>query len=172
MNLQSYRKHKSYQKQPTNNTNENTPDLTFLLPSMVNTNKFHLLQLTPETINSSTLSINNDQTPEQPTTPLIPQQQQPEAYQIIRLHKRSFIDTGCLNNATTTEKENIALSMLQQLGKYDPSDKYVKTYRNRNIIKLYKKYTEEKLTKTNVLLRIYQYKQDINIRVDKNKNNK
>ena len=62
--------------------------------------------------------------------------------------------------------------MLQQLGKYDPSDKYVKTYRNRNIIKLYKKYNEEKLTKTNVLLRIYQYKQDINIRVDKNKNNK
>ena len=143
---------------------------------MVNTNKFHLLQLTPEPINSSTPSINNDETPEIPTTPLIPQQQQQqhEAYQIaLRLHKRSFIDTGCLNNATTTEKENIiALSMLQQLGKYDPSDKYVKTYKNRNIIKLYKKYTEEKTTKTNALLKIYQYIQDISIRVDKNKNNK
>ena len=119
---------------------------------MINTNKFHLLQLTPEPINSSTPSINNDETPEIPTTPLIPQQQQQqhEAYQIaLRLHKRSFIDTGCLNNATATEKENIiALSMLQQLGKYDPSDKYVKTYTNRNI-KLYKKYTAEKTAKTN-----------------------
>ena len=102
---------------------------------MVNTNKFHLLQLTPEPINSSTPSINNDETPEIPTTPLIPQQQQQqhEAYQIaLRL----------------------------------------KTYKNRNIIKLYKKYTEEKTTKTNALLKIYQYIQDINIRVDKNKNNK
>ena len=62
--------------------------------------------------------------------------------------------------------------MLQQLGKYDPSEKYVKTYKNRNIIKLYNKYTKEKTTKTNALLKIYQYIQDINIRVDQNKNNK
>ena len=140
---------------------------------MVNTNKFHLVQLTPEPINSSTPSINNDETPEIPKTPLIPpQQQQQEAYQIaLRLHRRSFIDTGCLNNATTTEKENIiALSMLQQLGKYDPSD--LKTYKNRNITKLYKKYTKKKTTKTNALLKIYQYIQDISIRVDKYKNNK
>ena len=142
---------------------------------MVNTNKFHLLQLTPQPINSSTPSMNNDETPEIPTTPLIPQQQQQhEAYQTaLRLQKRSFIDTGCLNNATTTEKENIiALSILQQLGKYDLSHKYVKNYKNRNITKLYKKYTEEKTTKTNALLKIYQYIQDISIRVDKNKNSK
>lgn len=52
----------------------------------------------------------------------------------------NFVDTGCLNNATTKEKENdLALSMYYKLGKYDPLDKYVKTYKNKDIIKLYKK---------------------------------
>ena len=90
-----------------------------------------------------------------------------------KLHKRTFVDTGCLTNTTTTDKENIiALSMHHTLGKFDPSDKYVQTYRNRNIIKLYKNITEEKLTKTNTLVRIYLYIHAINIRmIDKNKNN-
>ena len=52
----------------------------------------------------------------------------------------NFRDTACLNNITATGKENtLALAMYYKLGKFDPSDKHVKTYRNKDIINLYKK---------------------------------
>ena len=58
----------------------------------------------------------------------------------IQQKRMNFVDTGCLNNATAKEQENdLALSMYYKLGKYDPLDKYVKTYKNKDIIKLYKK---------------------------------
>ena len=69
----------------------------------------------------------------------------------------NFRDTGCVNNATTTttEKEIIlTLAMYYKLGKFDPPDKHVQTYRNKNKKNLYKKFTEEKLATTNTLLRI------------------
>ena len=84
----------------------------------------------PEPLNSSTLSINNhkDQL-QQPLTPPAPQEQQNEAkLMATKLHKRCFIDTGCLTNARATEKENIiALYMYHTLGKFNPSNIYVQT---------------------------------------------
>lgn len=75
-----------------------------------------------------------------------------------KLYKRSLVYTGCLTNATATEKENIiALSMYHTLGKYGPSDKHVQTYRNENIIKLYKKYTEENLYQEFVNITHYKH---------------
>ena len=135
-----------------------TPEI--LWPLVVTNNRFQTLQktpdTTPETIDSSTPNINDIVT----NNELIPlDQQQREAKTLATLlHKRSFIDTGCLINATKTEKERLlALAMYYCLGKYDPSDQYTQTYRNRTIINIYKKFTEEMITKTNTLLEIYQY---------------
>ena len=154
-----------------------TPEI--LWPVVVTNNRFQTLQktpdTTPETIDSSTPNINDIVT----NNELIPlDQQQREAKTLAtRLHKRSFIDTGCLINATKTEEERLlALAMYYCLGKYDPSDKYTQTYRNRTIINIYQKFTEEKITKTNTLLEIYQYIYiyiyNINKRVEYNKKHK
>lgn len=86
----------------------------------------------------------------------------------------NFVDTGCFINATKEEKENmIALSMQYTLGKYDPSNKFTRMCRNKNVISIYKTITEAKATKTNILSRIYQYIYiyDINKRIHKNKVN-
>ena len=68
----------------------------------------------------------------------------------------TFRDTGYLNNATKSERQTIiALAMYYRLGKYNPSDKFTTTYRNKEVIKLYKMATEERITKTNTLYKIY-----------------
>ena len=77
-----------------------------------------------------------------------------------------FRDGQCLNNTTSTERENIlALAIYYKLGKFDPSDKHIQTYKNKDIVNLYKKITEVKLTTTNTLLRIYKCIYQINIRI-------
>ena len=109
--------------------------LQFSSPSMVTKNRYNILQSTPETIDSSTPNINTckQMTP----TPQNQQHQQAKIF-AIRLHKMSFVNTGCFINTTTKEKENMAaLSMPHALGKYDPSDKHIQNYRNKIIIKLY-----------------------------------
>lgn len=62
--------------------------------------------------------------------------------------------------------------MYYQIGRYDPFNAFIVNYRNRNIIKLLKKYTEEKLPKTNALIQIYIYINQIEGRtkLDKTKN--
>lgn len=48
-----------------------------------------------------------------------------------------FRDGQCLNNTTSTERENIlALAIYYKLGKFDPSDKHIHTYKNKDIINL------------------------------------
>ena len=54
-----------------------------------------------------------------------------------------------------TKNNILASTLYHKLEKFDPSDKYMQTYRNKNIIKKYKKFTEQKLTTTNTILRIY-----------------
>ena len=137
-----------------------TQTTEILSPSVVNNNRFQILQktldTTPEAIDSSTPNSNDIAT----NNDLIPLDQQQREIKTLAtpLHKRSFMDTRCLINATKTEKERLlALAMYYCLGQYDPSDKYTQTYRNRTIINIYKKITDEKLTKTNTLLEIYQY---------------
>lgn len=84
----------------------------------------------------------------------------------------NFVDTGCFINVTKEEKENmIALSTQYTVGKYNPSNKFMRTCRNKNIISIYKAITEAKATKTNILSRRYQYTYDVNKRIHKNKVN-
>ena len=67
--------------------------------------------------------------------------------------------------------------MYYQIGKFDPSNPFIRTYRDRNIISLVKKYTNEKLHKMNALTNIYLDIYAIEKRLeqkktDKGKNNK
>ena len=55
------------------------------------------------------------------------------------------------------------------LGNYSPCNKFTRMCRNKNVIQIDQTITETKPTKTNVLLRIYQYLCDINKRIHKNK---
>lgn len=87
-----------------------------------------------------------------------------------QLQCMNFRDTGCLSYATTKERENIlVLSMYYKLGKYDPSNKYVKSYKNKDILNLYRKITEEILSTTNTLFKICKFIYQIDIRMQ-NKN--
>ena len=61
-----------------------------------------------------------------------------------KLDKLDYRDTGFLSNATKDEKNKIiTLSMYYQIGPFNPSNAFIKNYRNKDIIKLFKKYTEE-----------------------------
>ena len=79
----------------------------------------------------------------------------------------NFVDTGSFLNATLEEKENLtALAMYYTLGDYDPSNKFIKTFRNKATINTYRIITEAKTTKTNTLSRIYKHLNAINNRVE------
>ena len=51
----------------------------------------------------------------------------------------NFVDIGSFANATLKEKENLtALAMYYTLGDYDPSNKFIKTFRKKDTINTYK----------------------------------
>lgn len=98
----------------------------------------------------------------------------------LKLAKLNFRDTGFPANATAEEKNSIiALSMYYQLGRFDPFNKFVTKYRNKDILQLYRNITEKKMIKANALTQIYLHIHDIEQRIqlnrsknnDKNKNN-
>lgn len=73
----------------------------------------------------------------------------------------AFHETGYLNNTTKIERQSISALAINtinkhyKLGRYKPSDKLTYTYRNKEVIKLYKIVTEERLTKTNTSYKLY-----------------
>ena len=134
-------------------------EIEFLSPSLV-TNITKNQDTTPQPIDVSTPNKDNDIDArlEIHQIKIIPQkQQQEEALKIInQLHQMAFRDTRYLSNAIKTERNSIiALTMCFRLGRCDPSDKFTETYKNKDVIKLYKIVTEERLTKTNTLYKIY-----------------
>ena len=89
-----------------------------------------------------------------------------------KLAKLNYRDTGFLSNATKDEKNRmIPLSIYYQIGQFNPSKAFIKNSRNKDIIKLFKKYTEEKLLKTNALTQIYIYTSQVeeHMKLDKTK---
>ena len=87
-----------------------------------------------------------------------------------RLAKLSYRDVGFLSNATEDERRRIiALSMYYQIGRYDPSNPFIRTHSNKDIITLVKKYTTEKLHKMNALTNIYLDIYAIEQRIEQNK---
>lgn len=69
-----------------------------------------------------------------------------------KLAKLNYRDTGFLSNATTDKKQQItAISLYYQLGKFDPSNQFIRTYKDKTIINMVRQYTEQKLDKMNAL---------------------
>ena len=87
----------------------------------------------------------------------------------------NFCDTGFLSNATDEKRTTITVSaMYNRLGSFDPSNDYVKNYKNKDMLNTYRKISEKRQTKANTLLKIYDTIKTIEIRVgqqtSKNKN--
>ena len=73
-----------------------------------------------------------------------------------KLATMSYRDTSFLTDATKDERNRIiALSMYYQIGRFNPSNTFLKTYSNKEVLKLVKTYTEQKLLKTNALVQTY-----------------
>ena len=142
--------------------------ISFLSPSMVTKNRYQIPSSTPETIDVTTPANNEPNNKETTSTPT-PQHEQHQRTKTFttRLYRMNFVDTGAFRNATLEEQENLtALAMYYTLGEYDPSNRFIKTYRNKGTINKYKIITEAKTTKTNTFSRIYQHLDAIKKRVE------
>ena len=62
--------------------------------------------------------------------------------------------------------------MYYQLGKFDPSNQFISTYSDKNMINIVKQYTIEKNHKINALTKIYMDIHAIGERMEQNKSNK
>ena len=145
--------------------------ISFLSPSMVTKNRYQIPSSTPETIDVPTPANNEPNNKETTSTPT-PQHEQHQRTKTFttRLYRMNFVDTGAFRNATLEEQENLtALAMYYTLGEYDPSNRFIKTYRNKGTISKYKIITEAKTTKTNTFSRIYQHLDAIKKRVERRK---
>ena len=73
-----------------------------------------------------------------------------------KLAKLSHRDTGFLTNPTKDERNHIiALIMYYQIGRFNPCNTSLKNYSNKEVLKLARTSTEQKLLKTNSLVQIY-----------------
>ena len=145
--------------------------ISFLSPSMVTKNRYQIPSSTPETIDVTTPANNEPNNKETTSTPT-PQHEQHQRTKTFttRLYRMNFVDTGAFRNATLEEQENLtALAMYYTLGEYDPSNRFIKTYRNKGTINKYKIITEAKTTKTNTFSRMYQHLDAIKKRVERRK---
>ena len=114
--------------------------ISFLSPSMVTKNRYQIPSSTPETIDVTTPANNEPNNKETTSTPT-PQHEQHQRTKTFttRLYRMNFVDTGAFRNATLEEQENLtALAMYYTLGEYDPSNRFIKTYRNKGTINKYK----------------------------------
>lgn len=142
---------------------EEQPEIEFLSPSLV-TDKCNNQDTTPQPTDASTPNKDTDMDErlELHQIKIVPQKQkQEEVSKIVnQLHKMAFHETGYLNNTTKIERLSISALAINtinkhyKLGRYNPSDKLTDTYRNKEVIKLHKIATEERLTKTNTLYKL------------------
>ena len=154
-------------------TNTDTP-LEFPSPPMVS-NK--MTTTTPETINTSTPVKETQPSKIQQSTknciynkniiqPEIMKKQgktiSQEKMQDValkmteKLARSNYRDTGFLSNATKDERNRIiALSMYYQIGRFDPSNTFIKNYSNKDILRLVRTHTGKKLLKTKALIQIF-----------------
>lgn len=154
---------------------------TFSSPSLATNNRYYLLQNTPNPEDITTPDItpindendNEKQTPKakkktianqntkntKTKSPLSISQRLMKAKELsTKLQTTSFCDIGTLSSETNDERLTmLALSMYHGLGPFDPSNKYVIDYKNKSILKKYKKISDERPTKANTLLEIYDF---------------
>ena len=154
---------------PMEQQNEYEDNIEFLSPSVVT--KKNTSDATPTPIDTST-PITNDiherlklhQLTIQPETEHLTRAKKT----VSQLHKMGFIDTECLINAFTFERNYIlALAMYYKLGRYDPSERFTQTYENKDILSKYKMISEEKIDMTQTLYKTYGYLHNIENRTHK-----
>ena len=173
-------------------------------PTLVS-NRFRILQDTPNPENINTPDLKTDinthdiNTPD--TTSTINETENeiltltspaPKTKRQIRLEARlfkakkfttqlqatDFCDTGNLNSATKEKNNILALAMFNRLGTYDPSNKFIRRYKHKDILDKYKQISEKRPMKSNTLLELYDILQTIELRIEqlkyknKNKSNK
>ena len=152
---------------PTTQTEE-----TFDSPSLVTNLKNNLTQSTPEPNNILTPENNTTNKENRSKTTPKTKTQLKQEYKIYKAKKfttqiqqSSFCDIGKLTKATKQERDTIiALSMYDRLGLYDPSTEYVINYKHKEVLTKYKEISEDRPTKNNNLLEIYNIIQNIELR--------
>ena len=162
---------------PIEELQQDEDSISFLSPSIVTKT---VASTTPQPLDTSTPSKDSDIETrlELHQIKLQPKEQHlTQAKKVVEnLEKMNFLDTGTLTNAYEFEKHSIiALAMYYKLGRYDPSDKFVQTYKNKRVIQIYKMTSEEKLDMTHALYKIYAYLHNIKERskpINKSKLNK
>ena len=155
---------------PIEQQNEYEGNIEFLLPPLIT--KKITKNATPAPIYTSTPILNDID--ERMNLHQLTIQPKPEHLTrakktVNQLHKMGFIDTGCLINAFTFERNYIlALAMYYKLGRYDPSEKFILTYKNKDIIAKYKMISEEEIDMTQTLYKIHGHLYNIENRTQKN----
>ena len=82
-----------------------------------------------------------------------------------QLQQKDFCDTGTFTKVNQEEKEEIlARAMYDRIGLYDPSNEYVNNYKHKNVLQIYQRISENRPTKNNNLLRIYNIMSTIELR--------
>ena len=148
------------------------PEETFDSPSLVTNLKNNLTQSTPEPNNILTPENNTTNKENRSKTTPKTKTQLKQEYKIYKAKKfttqiqqTSFCDIGKLTKATKQERDTIiALSMYDRLGLYDPSNEYVINYKHKEVLTKYKEISEDRPTKNNNLLEIYNIIQNIELR--------
>ena len=135
-------------------------------PSMVTTTRTE--ETTPKPNDIITPEITTDK---QKTTP----KSQKQLKDVVKTYKakkcttqlqqKDFCDTGTFTKVNQEEKEEIlARAMYDRIGLYDPSNEYVNNYKHKNVLQIYQRISENRPTKNNNLLRIYNIMTTIELR--------
>ena len=145
---------------PIEKLQQSEDSISFLSPSVVT--KTTMASTTPQPLDTSTPTKDSDietrlelqQIKLQPKDQYLTQ-----AKKVVgNFKKMNFLDTGTLTNAYEFEKHSIMdLVMYYKLGRHDPSDKFVQTYKNKRALQIYKMTSEEKLHMKHRLYKIYAY---------------
>ena len=125
-------------------------------------------------MNSEKYNRNNQQSPAPKTKSQLPQEYKTfKAKKLTtQIQAKSFCDIENLSNATNDERVKIiALTMYSRLDLFDPSNEFIWNDKNKDTLEKYKNISEERPTKVNTLLELYEIIQTIEIKIDQLKTN-
>ena len=163
---------------PIEELQQSEDSISFLSPSLVT--KTTMASTTPQPLDTSTPTKDSDIETRLELHQIklqLTDQHLKQAKKIVdNFEKMNFLDTGTLTNAYEFEKPSIiAWAMYYKLGRYDPFDEFLQTYKNKRVLQIYKMTSEEKLDIKHALYKIYAYLHNIKDRakpINKSKLNK
>ena len=130
---------------PLDQQNQYEENIKFLSPSLITTT--NITKATPTPINTSPPTRNDiDERLKlhQLTIQTKPEHLTEAKKTATQLQKIGFIDTEYLINAYIFKRNYIlALAVYYKLGRYDPSERFIQAYKNKDILFKYKMISEE-----------------------------